>query len=266
MSLLPDVLDELPRPELRADPSIGMPMVYINLDEDASRRMHLEGELNRLDLQASRLQAVRWTRLSEAAQNALYSPQLNLRQYHVPLVAGEKGCYASHLLACDTLLRSSFEALVVLEDDITLDPALPAVLRAVHARLGARSGVDLVKLMGRDREKIRSRERLDATCQPTRSWTHYRRVPSLTAGQVVTREGARKMLTHHRPFGRPVDIDQRHWWEAGLVIRGVHPEVVHHASLHQDSSIGAKGNERPTGVQWRKFRWKLAYTLNNAWR
>lgn len=264
--MLPAILDTLPRPALSADARTGLPLVYINLDEDTSRRANIESELARLDLKASRLQAVRWTRLSTAAQDALYSPQLNRRQFHLPLVAGEKGCYASHLLACDALLRSEHEALVVLEDDITLDPALPAVLRAVQVRLSAQPDVDVVKLMGRDREKIKHREPLEAPCQPARSWTHYRRVPSLTAGQVVTREGARKMLSHHCPFGRPVDVDQRHWWEAHLVIRGVHPEVVHHAKLHQDSSIGTRGLDRSVSVQWRKFRWKLAYTWNNAWR
>lgn len=243
---------------LLADPHIGLPVVYINLDEHTERRALLQAELAAAGVQAQRLSAVRWARLPAPEQARLYSDALNRRQHHVPLVAGEKGCYASHLRACQALLASAHPALVVLEDDVQITPRLVPALQALLPQLAR---WDLVKLIGRPREKLRHSSPLtDDT-----ALVAYARVPSLTAGHVLTRRGAQKLLGSRVPFGRPVDLDLRHWWENGFQIRGLHPAVIALAPLHEQSSIGAKAAGRSLAQRWHKFHIKLMHGLRNAW-
>ncbi len=237
-----------------------LPIVFINLDSDSERRSRMLAEFERLGLAGERFPATRWTGLPHALQQRLYSPTLNARQFHKPLVNGEKGCYASHLRAWQWLLDSPHPALVVLEDDVQLRPDFAAVIEAIAA---LPADWDMVKLIGRLDE--RKGEKL-ARQQPLlgrHTLVEYRRVPSLTAGYVLSRAGAQKLIASRMPFGRPIDVDLRHWWENGLRIRGVVPALISLDDTSQQSSIGAKVEERSLASKWRKFCHKAAYTFNN---
>jgi glycosyl transferase, family 25 len=244
-------------------PAMHLPIRYINLDRDAKRRQRMDAELQRLGLAGERFAGVLWTALPAAEQDTLYSPALNARQFHKPLVNGEKGCYASHLAVWQWLLQSPHPAVVVLEDDLRLKADFAAVCSAIAA---LPEGWDMVKLIGRAelgrREKLQAQQRL---C-PGYALVQYRRVPSLTAGYVISRAGAAKLLATRRPFGRPIDVDLRHWWESQrLRVQGVHPAAIELDDTSLDSSIGAKVAEVRLQDKWRKFRHKLAYSLGNAW-
>lgn len=242
--------------------ALALPVVYINLDSDTDRRTRLQAEFERLGLAAERFNATRWTALPQAEQDSLYSPALNAQQFHKPLVNGEKGCYASHLRAWQWLLESPHSGLVVLEDDVRLTPGFGAVVDAIAA---LPEGWDMVKLLGRTAtgqatEKVLSRRPLASGYE----LVDYRRVPSLTAGYVISRAGASKLLASRRPFGRPIDVDLRHFWENGLRIQGVMPNAIELDETSFESSIG----DKPKGglaARWRKFRQKAAYTVLNRW-
>lgn len=239
-----------------------LPIVFINLDSDTDRRARMEAECKRLSLAAERFDATRWTALTEAEQAQLYSPALNAAQFHKSLVNGEKGCYASHLRCWQWLLDSPHPALVVLEDDVALKPEFAAVIDAIAA---LPAGWDMIKLIGRLNE--RKGEKLTAQQDLIANFklVEYARVPSLTAAYVVSRSGARKLLDSRRPFGRPIDVDLRHWWENGLQIRGVVPAAILLDDTSFQSSIGTKAREVGLAAKWRKFRHKAAYTLLNRW-
>jgi glycosyl transferase family 25 len=237
------------------------PILFINLDRDAERCTRMQAEFARHGLQGERLPGVLWTALSQTEQDALYSPALNARGFHKPLVNGEKGCYASHLKAWRWLLDSPHPAVVVLEDDVRLRPDFAAVLQSLAA---SRESWDMVKLIGR--AEIGKREKAAAEMPLCEGHTllRYRRVPSLTAGYVINRRGAEKLLETRIPFGRPVDVDLRYWWESqGLVMRGVSPAVIELDETSQDSSIGAKVDERSLGTKLRKAWLRTHYTLAN---
>ncbi len=243
---------------LHVDALVGLPVAYINLDDHAKRRAAMQDTLAEHGVQATRFSATRWNDLPATEQARLYSDALNRRQFHTPLVAGEKGCYASHLMLCQALLDTPFAGLVVLEDDASLSARFAPALRALVPELHR---YDMVKLLGRPKEKLRTSLALDATT----AIVEYARVPSLTAGHVITRAGAKKLLASRIPFGRPIDVDLRHWWENQMVIRGLHPAVIALSSHSQTSSIGAKGDESRATVRLRKFQVKLIYSLRNAW-
>ena len=208
-----------------------LPLVFINLDKDSERRTRIEGQLAHLGLPGERLPAVWWKHLPPAEQSLLYSAERNHGLYYQPLVDGEKGCYASHIQAWRQLLASDAPALVVLEDDVRLTPQFADVVNAIAA---LQEPWDMVKLLGRDREKVRSQRPL----VPGTALVDYSRVPSMTAGYVVSRAGAAKLLAHRQPFGRPIDVDLRFWWECDqLRILGVSPSAIALDDTSEVSSI-----------------------------
>lgn len=236
-----------------------LPLVFINLDKDSERRTRIEGQLAHLGLPGERLPAVWWKHLPPAEQSLLYSAERNHGLYYQPLVDGEKGCYASHIGAWQQLLASDAPALVVLEDDVRLRPQFADVVNAIAA---LQEPWDMVKLLGRDREKVRSQRPL----VPGTALVDYSRVPSMTAGYVVSRAGAAKLLAHRQPFGRPIDVDLRFWWECDqLRILGVSPSAIALDDTSEVSSIWDTRDTLTPGQRWRKFTMKLALTLGNAW-
>ena len=236
-----------------------LPLVFINLDKDSERRTRIEGQLAHLGLPGERLPAVWWKHLPPAEQSLLYSAERNHGLYYQPLVDGEKGCYASHIGAWQQLLASDAPALVVLEDDVRLTPQFADVVNAIAA---LQEPWDMVKLLGRDREKVRSQRPL----VPGTALVDYSRVPSMTAGYVVSRAGAAKLLAHRQPFGRPIDVDLRFWWECDqLRILGVSPSAIALDDTSEVSSIWDTRDTLTPGQRWRKFCMKLALTLGNAW-
>ncbi len=236
-----------------------LPLVFINLDKDSERRTRIEGQLAHLGLPGERLPAVWWKHLPPAEQSLLYSAERNHGLYYQPLVDGEKGCYASHIQAWRQLLASDAPALVVLEDDVRLTPQFADVVNAIAA---LQEPWDMVKLLGRDREKVRSQRPL----VPGTALVDYSRVPSMTAGYVVSRAGAAKLLAHRQPFGRPIDVDLRFWWECDqLHILGVSPSAIALDDTSEVSSIWDTRDTLTPGQRWRKFTMKLALTLGNAW-
>lgn len=235
-----------------------LPLVYINLDRDAERRERLQAQLQQVPFNSERYPAVWWADVPAAQAQQWYSDALNARQYYKPLRNGEKGCYASHIGAWQQLLASEAPALVVLEDDVRLTPQFTEVIEAIAA---LKEPWDMVKLLGRDREKTRSQRPLTGNTV----LVDYARVPSMTAGYVISRAGAARLLASRQPFGRPIDVDLRFWWECGdLRILGVSPAAI---ALDDTSLVSSIWDERDTLTpvqRWRKFRMKLSLTLGNA--
>jgi glycosyl transferase, family 25 len=237
-----------------------LPVLFINLERDAARRERMQAQAAALTVDLQRFEAVLWNALPAAQQNELYSESLNHNQYHQALVAGEKGCYASHLGAWQWLVASEHQAVVILEDDVQIDNDFVELIAAIAA---LPHNWDMIKLIGREgigkREKSNELEPLVGRY----SLVHYRRIPSLTAGYVVSREGARKLLASRKPFGRPIDVDLRYWWENDLRVLGVQPAAIALDETSQQSSIGNKTPDRRR--IWRKFELKLRYSLGNFW-
>lgn len=232
--------------------------VFINLDKDGERRERMQAQLEALPIPFARLSAVWWPDVPEDEKTALYAPERNARQYYKPLANGEKGCYASHVQAWRQLLASDAQALVVLEDDVRLQADFAEV---IHSLAHVEPSWDMIKLVGREREKVRAQRPLAAGHR----LIQYTRVPSLTAAYVISRAGAEKLLRSRVPFGRPVDVDLRFWFENDLRIFGVQPALV---ALDETSEVSSIWQQRPplTAQQrWRKLWMKVQLTWGNTW-
>jgi glycosyl transferase family 25 len=134
----------------------------------------------------------------------------------IPLLPGEIGCYASHLIAVETILERGLPYAVVLEDDALLARDFHEVVEMCVTRLPA--GWDIVALS-------------DVKCLPhcrvsqlsSERWlVRYAHFPKTTTAYLLSQSGCRKLLAS-RPRTRPVDVDIRYGWEMGLDGYGIVP-------------------------------------------
>jgi glycosyl transferase family 25 len=233
-----------------------MHVVVINLASEEARWAAVCRQFRASGIQPERFEAICGEGLSVDRVARLYSPALNQRQYHQPLRPGEIGCYASHLAIWERFVQSGERCIAVFEDDVDIDPDLGAVLEALER---ARDDWDMVKLIGRRRERTAERMALAGG----RACVGYRRVPGLTCAYVLHRRGARKLLRTRVPFGRPIDVDLRHWWECDLKIRGVLPYPVQPAASSLLSTIGGRRPPADRQTRLRKFLLQVRYSLLN---
>ena len=98
----------------------------INLAKATDRMAHMRSELNRVQIDFTRIEAVLGDELSEPINdfderrfNQLTGKHRNKR---------EIGCYFSHIKALKSFLETSAEHALILEDDIHLPDTLPALL------------------------------------------------------------------------------------------------------------------------------------------
>ncbi len=147
--------------------------------------------------------------------------------------------------------------MVVLEDDVRLHTDFSEVIHGI-ARIG--QPWDMIKLVGRSQEKVRAQRPLVAG----HGLIQYARVPSLTAAYVISRAGAEKLLRTRVPFGRPVDVDLRFWFENDLHVFGVLPAAVSLDDTSEISSIWQQRSDLTLPQRWRKFCMKLQLAWGNA--
>jgi glycosyl transferase family 25 len=238
------------------------PVYLINLPRDHARGALMQQQISALGLSTRRVDAVLGRELSPLQRDQLYSAALNHTRFHKPMSAGEIGCYASHLKVWQAMAADDAAFALVLEDDVLLGVELPALLNAVAA---LPPSWDMIKLIGRDRERVWRRwPLLDRW-----SLVRYRRAPSLTGAYLLSREGARKLAAARQPFFRPVDVDLRFWWETDLRLYGLHPYPVNLGEASFTSSIGQREQVGGLAYRWRKFRSQVRYSLGSLranWR
>jgi glycosyl transferase, family 25 len=227
---------------------------YINLARDRVRAEAMTRAFAGRRHSPERFEAVDWRALDARAQASFYTPEFNAQRYFRPLSAGECGCYASHLRIWQELIDSAEPWALVLEDDVEPDSGFDEVLDAID-QLSPQW--DMIKLIGRAREKAAR----TAALTVSHDLIQYRRLPSLTGAYVVSREGARKLLASRMPFGRPIDVDLRWWWENDLTVFGVQPYPVRLAPTSEDSSIGARKGQK----SWQTRLGKWGHSLQYNW-
>ncbi len=202
----------------RASSRRATPVLIINLDRSPHRLARIEAQLTALDLPFHRLAATDGHTLPETERARHYDVALNRRSYHKPLVAGEIGCYISHLRAWQWLLDCGEEHAVILEDDVVLGDNFRAALDLLP---GLPPTWDLVKLGSWSRKPVLSSRSCGefALCR-------YGKTPISAFAQAVSRRGAEKLLRARVPFARPVDVDLQHVWETDLEVCGLEPYPV----------------------------------------
>lgn len=231
----------------------------INLDRAPQRLACADQQLRQLKISYQRVPAVDGLALSAEALEHLLADN----RFYKPLIAGEAGCYLSHIEAQRSFLADGADYALVLEDDLVLPANLPELVAAALAHRDAATDPaecwDVLKLYG-DPKLLRRRKggiRI-AALTPEHSLIEYGlSVPAATTAALWTRQGAQRFVAAFRGVPRPVDCDLQHPWEFGLQVRSVHPSPVR--TDNHPSMIGNGQRRRATPGR------KLAYELRRLW-
>lgn len=200
---------------------MSMPPVFvINLDKSTERMAKISKRLDELEIPFERMPAVYGADLSQEEIDKYYCPELNKKNYRRPLGLGEIGCYISHIKAWKAIIDRGLSCALILEDDIVIDESLGQLIKTMSK---FSDSFDIVKLYSKNNEpKLIESIRLGEGHQLCR----FKKIPIGNQGQLVTFSGAKNLINTYGKFGRPVDEDIQHWWEANINVLGFLPSVV----------------------------------------
>ena len=238
---------------------MSMPPVFvINLDKSTERMAKISERLNQLGISYERIPGVYGADLSQQELEVNYDPKLNAKKYRRELPCGEIGCYMSHIKAWRMIVDRGLSCAIILEDDITIEEELKTIAKRLA---GATDKFDIVKFFcSKKKPKIVSSNAIG----PDHRLCRFKKVLSGNQGQLITYNGAVKLLSAYERFGRPVDVDIQHWWESGINVLGIFPSVVkriEHASSDIDTQDTRK-NKTTTIGGLRNIVLKLKYEFN----
>lgn len=212
------------------------PCFIINLHDNATRLANSAAQMRAHSIAWERIEAVNGWALSDEEIASVYCAKTNAARAKHPLVRPEIGCYLSHLAAWRRIAQGPAEGGFVFEDDFAAAPGLGHALDLLSA---PQSEWDMVKLFSFDPSpKMVTRQRLGTDLEIGIPY----RVPTCLIGYGLTRDAARRLAERAVPFFRPVDEDQKFFWETGLRVALVLPPPI--SVGDQMAEIGTIGDTR----------------------
>lgn len=231
-------------------------ILLINLARSAARLEECKKALNSQELDFVRIDAIDGNKLSQVDLAQHYSYQSNLQRYHKDLNKGEIACYLSHRKAWQHIVDNDLDFAVILEDDFEL---IGNLSQAITATNSIQLNWDYIKLAGH----TRIRHPIYQIQQDGMQLVMYNKLPSHTLAQIVSKEGARKLLGLSRLISRPVDVDIQHCWESNLNSFGLLPYVAKPRDNTQ-SEIEQIGKRAKThSRRWQKIQAQIIFWFKN---
>ncbi len=237
----------------------GLQTWVINLDRAPQRLARISAQLQHLQLPFTRLAAVDAHSLTPEQRSKLDEAAYRRKHGMAPL-AGELGCYLSHVSAMQRFLASPAQFALVLEDDVLLHDSLPAVLQGLlqHA-----DRWDVVKLSAVHR----------GTPQPVLEVAPGHQLAVMlsrctgSSAYVLNRRAAQAYLREPGgllPMSLPYDHVFDQGWRFKLKFRLVTPTPCGHDAAIASTIVAPPGSSR-------KFHWTqrlpaYLYRLGNEWR
>ncbi|MFN0113867.1 MAG: glycosyltransferase family 25 protein [Paracoccaceae bacterium] len=232
----------------------------INLADNTVRMANAAAALDRFGLPWKRIDAVNGWKLPPAEVARVYDAKANAARARAPLVGAEIGCYLSHIEAWRRIAEGPAPGGFVFEDDFAATDALGEVIAALSADSG--SDWDMVKLFSLDPSP---RALTGRPLGKTHRLILPERVPTCLTGYGLTRAAAARLAARAVPFFRPVDEDQKFFWETGLRVALVTPQPV--GLGDQQAATGTIGTARRKaaaalkGGLLHRLRYQLSYRL-----
>jgi glycosyl transferase family 25 len=238
----------------------------INLADNTVRMANASALLDRFGLPWRRIDGVNGWKLPPDRIAQVYDARANAARARAPLVPAEIGCYLSHIDAWRAIAEGDEPGGFVFEDDFTAADALPEVLRLLSE--DAAGDWDMVKLFAFDPDpKTFAARPLGLAHRLLIPW----RVPTCLIGYGLTRPAAARLAARALPFFRPVDEDQKFFWETGLRVAMVTPPPV--TVGDQQAATGTIGRARraaskgglPALLRAVRYQWNYRRGLSRAW-
>lgn len=194
----------------------------LHLGRAAERRENAQKLLETCGLDGEIWPAMDGAELSTEQTDAVYRHRLFKPHYPFPLRNGEIGAFLSHRQIWTAIVERNLDAALILEDDVALDQPLFAPARDLGLRHVGRLGY--IKMRSHaPKGRLRPIDQQDgATLVQSDN-------PGLGAtAQLVSRDGATRLLQHCRTFDRPIDTFVQSHWLTGLAPSTVYPSGVAH--------------------------------------
>ena len=207
-----------------------VPVLVINLDRSPERMTAVAKNLTALELPFVRIPAIDGANESDEVLYKNYSAVKNIKEHYRPLKRGEIACYLSHRKACEYIIKNKLDCALVLEDDAILNLEANEFLK--KAALTYKHW-DIVKLFyGAYQKKTAPITTLPLT--KDNGFALWKKVPTSTMAQLISYEGAKKIIELSNNFGRPIDLDMRSWWLHNLKIFNVIKPLVSNTGAASD--------------------------------
>jgi len=228
-----------------------MRIILISLLRAAARREQMRARFASRNLDYEILDATDGAHLSPD-QRARVDHDGRKRITRFPLTDNEIGCYFSHLRAMQSIADGPAAMGAIMEDDVTLDPDLPAALAAIEANAAPFDAIDLHRTFKKHEifaPCVSLAPRLD---MGRIGYTHMN-----LQGYVISREGAQRFLSRTPRITHAVDKELHRYWANGLNIYGLSRPMVAHADGGHSMIDETRGPRAayPDADQW---RWRFA--------
>ncbi len=243
------------------------PAYLLNMVANIGRLRDSKAQFAGLGIQFERINAVDGKMLSEREIENVYDAKANRHCARSPLVASEIGCYLSHLEAWKKIAQGNSKGGFIFEDDFQASDDMGTLMELLSEETGSWDMVKLFSLNANPRCITRR------PLGPDHIIAMPYRVPSCLIAYGLRKSAARKLLDRSIPFFRPVDEDQKFFWEKGLRVALVLPPPV--TIGNQQTVTGTVGEERraakPTRLPARMLRgirsllYQIRYTALLHW-
>lgn len=243
------------------------PAYLLNMAANTERLRNSKAQFIGLGIQFEPINAIDGKMLSEQEIGNVYDAKANRHRARSSLVTSEIGCYLSHIEAWNKVAQGNFKGGFIFEDDFQASDDLGILMKLLSEDHG---DWDMVKLFSLNANpKVISRRLLGANHIIAMPY----RVPTCLIGYGLKKSAAQKLVDCSIPFFRPVDEDQKFFWETGLQVALVLPPPVTIGS--QQTVTGTIGEERraakPTQLTGmicqgiRNLRYQIRYTALLHW-
>lgn len=217
----------------------------INLDRSPERLEAFRRRADAAHLDFVRVSAVDGKQVPPGERTLLDEAGF-LRDHGKHPMAGEYGCYASHVQALNLFLESGDEFALILEDDAALPPDILAFLDEIATR----DDWDLVKLTHHRMTHLRPDRLLPgghalgrATFGPTGS----------SAAYLIRASAVPRLLKSLLPMRLPYDVALERGWAHGIRVRHVRPDKIKLDAVAESLTQGEASYRKAKLKPWRRL-------------
>lgn len=214
--------------------------------------INLDGSHERLKCATQQLESVNWSferfsavdgRGKALTEFVNYDDQGAQQILGRSLMNSELGCYLSHYTCAEKFLNTEADYLVVLEDDMQIDPDFKAKLGDLLEYLDHHKELDWYLINIAAKKKKLSK---DITQIEDMSLWHAFYFPIRGLGLIWSRRGAEAFIDAGRTMTMPVDIFFQTWLSKNGKGLGVWPALVRPAGLDSDilGTVASQGISR----------------------
>jgi len=243
---------------------LGCKLFVINLNRATDRWQRVCNILEHEGVDYERIEAVDGQYEQALCDESTEFP-VPFSKWFRPLTRGEVACSLSHRKAWNRIVEQKLAYALILEDDFILQAS--DWQQVLNASFNLPQEFDLIKLSRAEEKNLMQVEAITKKYYLARSYP----IPIDALATLVSQQGATKLLSNIKKVQRPIDFEFKNYWEYGLRIYSIYPNLFAQVELEiMDSYIGHRAEYRDypllakTGIYLRKYiyqiihRWHLA--------